>query len=278
MRAHRFGETSPPMPLVAVLLLLAAPAEAEHRFVHFLAGVPVGEIRLLRTGASYTYVSQHFFRRGVSAVERFSPSGSDDPVWASESLLKPHPIGCWAVEDEITRQRGEVCVTQAGAMTKGTLLGQPFAARYTKGSLQELTVGDSRFTRQEGAVAFADPFAEGLMVVGRGDALALLPPITGARRAMPKRKGENEDCLAAAKAWVKEHRDFEVVLGLVDDGKRGWPHAWVRHRETGEEIDPSRPQIVDVTPRYLALPTDQAAAVYLDLLGKRRTLRRVPAP
>ena len=92
---------------------------------------------------------------------------------------------------------------------------------------------------------------------------------------MPKPSGENEDCLAAAHAWVKAHEEFEVVLGLIEDGGRGWPHAWVKHRTSGEELDPSRPQTADASPRYLALPTEQAARVYLDLLGKRRALLRV---
>lgn len=266
------------MRLFVFIVLLGVPAAPEHRFIHFLGGVPVGEIRLKREGAQYTYVSQRFFRGGKSAVERFAPSGSDNPVWASESMLKPRAVGCWAVEDEITRQRGEACVIKAGSTARGTLLGQPFTARYERGELQELEVGDSRFARPEGAIAFGDPFATGLALDGRGNAFELSPSVKGARRAMPKPSGENEDCLAAAHAFVGAHPDYEVVLGLIDDGARGWPHAWVKHRTNGEELDPSRPQRADASPRYLALPKDQAARVYLDLLAKRRTLRRVAAP
>lgn len=266
------------MPLFALFVLLTAPVATEDRFVHFIGSVPVGEIRMSRKSNQYTYASQHFFRRGDSAIETFSPSGSDNPTWASESLLKPHAIGCWPVEDEISRQRGDACVTQVGATTKGTLLGQPFTARYDRGALSELELGDSRFARREGEVTFGDPFAEGFPITGSGNALSLSPSIKGARRVTPKPSGENEDCLAAAHAWVKAQPDFEVVLGLLDDGKLGWPHAWVRHRTTAEELDPSRPQSADSAPRYLALPPDKAARVYLDLLAKRRTLKRVVAP
>ena len=266
------------LPLVTFFLLFAAPTASDDRFVHFLGGVPVGEIRLIRTGPSYTYLSQHFFRGGQSATKRFSPPGEDPTVWASESLLAPHPVGCWPVEDELTRQRGEVCVTQAGAITQGTLLGKPFTARYQGKALTELTVGESRFVRREGAVAYGDPFGEGLLLTGNGPALALTPAIKGARPARPKPSGENQDCLAAANGFVTEHPEYEVVLGVIDDGTRGWPHAWVIHRKTGQELDPSRPPRAGQPPRYLALPKDEAAGVYLDLLAKRRTLTRVGAP
>ncbi len=200
-----------------LLFLLAVPG-SDDRFIHFLAGVPVGEIQLIREGNQYTYVSRHFFRAGAKAVERFSPSGRDNPVWASESLLKVSAEGCWNAQDELTLHRGQVCVTQAGPTAKGTLLGQPFTARYHRGALQELEVGDSRFSRNAAPVAFADPFGEGVAVMGSGDALALNPPLKGARRARPTPTGGSEDCLGAANAYLKEHPEFELVLGLLDDG------------------------------------------------------------
>jgi hypothetical protein len=261
------------MPQFSALLVLAAVLVSEDRFIHFLGGVPVAEITLQRKGGQYTYVSQRFFRGGAGSIERFTPSGSDNPVWASESLLKAHPVGCWAVEDELTRERGEACVNLiSGGKVKGTLLGKAFTARYVDGMLQELELGDSRFARREGPVKFSDPFAEGLDLPGQGTALEISPPIKGTRRAAPKPSGENPDCLAAANAWVEANPGYEVVLGLIDDGERGWPHAWVRHRQTGEEVDPSRP---DASALYLALPKDQAGRIYLDLWAKRRTLRRV---
>ena len=107
-----------------------------------------------------------------------------------------------------------------------------------------------------------------------------LPPLVStssvhAGAASPKPAGKNEDCLAAANAWVKEHPGFELVLGLIEDEGRGWPHAWVRNLQTQEELDPSRPE---AAARYLALPKKEAPRAYLDLLGKRRTLTRVAGP
>ena len=82
----------------------------------------------------------------------------------------------------------------------------------------------------------------------------------------------------AAHAWIAVHgRPWELVLGLIEDDGRGWPHAWVLNRATGEELDPSRPKSATGKPRYLALPADRAADVYLELLGKRRALMRVGA-
>lgn len=261
--------------LIALLLLAAAPSTSVHRFVHLLSGAPVGEVELRRTGDRYEYVTRRFFRRGGASEERFVPA--DAATWASESLIRPRPVGCWAVEDEITRQRGQACVVAvAGGRATGTLFGQPFTARYEKNTLQSLELGDSQFVHSDGYVPeYKDPFGEGFALTGSGEELALAPPIEGARRARPTPKGESEDCLAAANAWVKEHPGFELVLGLIEDEGRGWPHAWVRHRDTHEELDPSRPR---AAVRYLALPRSQAPRAYLDLLGKRRTLLRVAAP
>ncbi len=264
------------MPALTVMLLLAAPA-VQHRFVHSLAGVPVGEVTISRDGELFTYASRHFFRRGESAESVFT--STDSARWASESLLvQPKVPGCYAVEDEVTRVRGEACIARPGAATSGTLFGRPFTATYKDRALVSLTVGDSRFQRHRGPVTFADPFADGLPITGNGNALALVPPLKGTRRAMPTPDGEALDCLSAANTYVAQHLGFEVVLGLLDDGERGWPHAWVQHHDTQEALDPSRPQLAGVTPRYLALPKARAGAVYLDLLTKRRVLKRVASP
>lgn len=262
------------MPVLTALLLAAAPPTV-HRFIHSLHGAPVAEIELRRTGQHYEYVSRHFFRRGATSVERLVPSSSDNPTWASEALTKPRKaLGCSPVEDERTRAKGELCLTQAGEQAAGTLLGQPFLAWYEKNLLQRLELGDSTFVRSDQPVQFKDPFGSGFALTGQGAALALSPAVKGARQARPTPAGKNEDCAAAAHAYVTAHPDFEVVLGLVEDGGRGWPHAWVKHRSTAEELDPSRPE----ASAYLALPKAQAARIYLDLLGKRRSLLRVVGP
>ena len=165
-------------------------------------------------------------------------------------------------------------MTKAGDATQGTFLGEAFTARYQGGALQELELGDSRFLRSEGAVEFGDPFGQGLPLTGSGATLVLSPSLEGTRTAEPRGVGEDSDCLAAATKWAKAHPDFDVVLGLIDDGARAWPHAWVLNRVSHQELDPSRPPRAESAARYLALPKDHAGRVYLDLLANRRTLRR----
>jgi hypothetical protein len=93
-------------------------------------------------------------------------------------------------------------------------------------------------------------------------------------------------CLEMARAFRAEaNKDrvrAEVVTGLLVEGDRALPHAWVRViTETGSlELDPS--SLEQVTPeRYLTLyrsadPADDAAGgkVFLDLLAGRRGVVR----
>ncbi len=260
--------------MLLAFLLAAAPAPTVYRFVHFLDGSPVGQIELRRSGEKYEYISRRFFRRGKASEERFAPP--DQTTWASESLMKARPVGCYPVLDEITRKSGEVCVKEAKgkSMTTGTVLGATFTARYEKDLLQTLEVGDSTFVRSDAPVDFRDPFGDGFPIAGNAGDWTVTPPVEGARPASPTPDGEDIDCLGAAHAFVAKHPEWDVVLGLVEDGGRGWPHAWVQHRVTKEERDPSR----GLTARYLALPRAAAPRIYLDLLGKRRTLARVRGP
>ena len=261
--------------MVLVLLLAAVPPPTVYRFVHFLGGAPVGQVELRRDGSRYEYVARRFFRRGATSEEHFVPK--DAPTWASESLLQARPVGCYTVVDEISRKEGEVCVTEARGreQTKGTVLGQPFTARYEKSLLQTLDIGDSRFVRSDAPVEFKDPFGDGFALPPGDGAWTVSPPLDGVRVAHPTPAGEHDDCLAAATAFVAKNPEWDVVLGLVEDGGRGWPHAWVQHRATGEERDPSRAKAGG---RYVALPKATAPRIYLDLLGKRRTLQRVSRP
>ena len=196
-----------PMNALLPLLLLAAPLEptVSHRFIHRLAGAPGGEIELRWTGNRYTYLSRHYFRRGKSSEESFEAGRSDEPAWASLSLLAPHLAGCWPVAAEVTRERGEACVTQAGAKVTGTLLRQPFTARYTRGQLEQLTFGNSDFARSDQPVEFSDPFGAGFELTSEGTTLGLAPPLKGTRPAAPEGAGTDADCVGAARAWISAH-------------------------------------------------------------------------
>jgi hypothetical protein len=90
-------------------------------------------------------------------------------------------------------------------------------------------------------------------------------------------KDEGQDvggCLAHARRFVAQAKaaghDAELVLGLVVDGGRAYPHAWVR--AGGTELDPTLMRPVTAG-EYLAL--DDAGQRYLELLeGTRRVVRR----
>lgn len=89
-------------------------------------------------------------------------------------------------------------------------------------------------------------------------------------------------CLAHALRFVRwaraRGREAEVVYGLVREGSRTYPHAWVRAALTGSgtlQLDPSSLEEVSPT-THLALGSGEAAgAAYVDLLsGQRRVVRR----
>ena len=156
-------------------------------------------------------------------------------------------------------------------------LGKKFTARYRNGRLDRLEFAQSQFVRSDQPIDFKDPFGEGFPILGKGSALGLSPPLEGTHLSHPTAlQTPQEDCLRAAREFLADHGlNWELVLGLIEDDGRGWPHAWVRHRTTRQELDPSRSASAGEPPRYLALPADRAAQVYLELLGKQRALVRV---
>jgi hypothetical protein len=75
---------------------------------------------------------------------------------------------------------------------------------------------------------------------------------------------------------VEVDPSLALVLGLVVEGGRAFPHAWVR-RGT-DALDPTLgPEDAEALARraYLALPREAAGLVYLSLLdGRRRVVLR----
>ncbi|MBX7101460.1 MAG: hypothetical protein K1X89_27340 [Myxococcaceae bacterium] len=216
------------------------------------------------------YVSEHFFRRGaVGREEAVLPEGR---VGASFSLLRPPARGCRPVVDEVSLTAGQLCVDEVDpGHARGRLLGQPFAARYAKGTLEELELGPARFTRWAGAVTPGpSPFDQGFPLEGDG-ALGLAPAVAGARVVEVEggAGGPGGDCLERAQAYVAAHPGSTVELGLVAHDGRAWPHAWVRTRGGGR-VDPSAAVPFEA---YLAL--EHAGERYVELLsGARRAVRR----
>ena len=104
--------------------------------------------------------------------------------------------------------------------------------------------------------------------------MSLSGPPTGAREVRVSAVSAPDgpgNCLERAEGIrAGEPERWQVVLGLVEDDGRFWPHAWLLEQTTGRHLDPSLNQ--PERRRYLAFPTDQAGQLYLELLDQSRQL------
>ena len=101
----------------------------------------------------------------------------------------------------------------------------------------------------------------------------------------PSGAGEGGSCLAHARRFVAkataEGRCAALVLGLVRDGARAFPHAWVQVPTSNGavlELDPtSLAEVFPATHVRLCVADESgcigAGAIYLDLLAGRRHVR-----
>jgi hypothetical protein len=106
--------------------------------------------------------------------------------------------------------------------------------------------------------------------------LALSPALAGARVVEVVPSGQPGEvgrarCLVLAREAAGRGPGRAVVLGLVIEGDRAFPHAWVR--SGGADEDPSRLP-GDRPGRYLELPPGSAGRVYLELLDGARAVVR----
>ncbi len=202
------------------LLLLALPpappppppAAQEARFVFAWRGVPVGTVHLTLApgGRRFTYTSRHLHTRGGHQGARQQAVslelGPDGRVAGRPSVPQalwlwrgPPAPGCVLGREELSGREGPHCVTaRRGDAVEGTLLGQPFTARYgADGRMVALEVGESRFTAVPPGTRLQSPpelFAEGIPVEGTEGALAFSPPWP----------------LAARPAWLTDWRAGEA--------------------------------------------------------------------
>lgn len=186
--------------LLSVLLLslpagqaVSAPGAERVRFVFAWRGVPVGTVRLAldASGRHFTYTSEHLHTRGahVGALVReasleLGPGGEVVGAGSVPQALwlwrGPPAAGCVRGREELSGREGPQCVTSVrGDTVEGTLLGQPFTARYgPRGRMVELVVGESRFTEVPPDTRLRPPpdlFAQGVPVEGRAGVLAFSP-------------------------------------------------------------------------------------------------------
>lgn len=189
------------LALLPVLLLpprasggAPAPSEETARYVFAWRGVPVGTVTLslTRGGRRFTYTSRHLHTRGGHQGERVREVvlelGEEGKVEGRESVPQalwlwrgPAAPGCVVGREELSGREGPHCLTAVeGSRAEGTMLGQPFTARYDgRGRLEALEVGEARFTALAPGVRLRPPpelFARGVRVEGVRGPLAFSPP------------------------------------------------------------------------------------------------------
>lgn len=302
--------------LLATALLVAPPERTSYLFT--LEGLPAGQVTLERSAdaKSFTYRSEHVFGRGPGlrqvdsrtlALDEAGRVAATTATPVSLWLWTQHAPSCLEVMDELTGRTGQAC---SNALSKeeleGIALDEPFHAVYREGVLESLDLGAARFTRLvavpelDGASGlwargFALPGGRGSLGFEPGLSLPRQPSAASSRgRSWAERTlkefgpaSVGERCLETAErllAWMEERGGQGVlVLGLLLDAGRAWPHAWVRASGPYEEpvdVDPAWGRLV-VPQGYIALQTVatgaqglEAGQVYLELVSRKRRLVR----
>ncbi|MDQ3264835.1 MAG: hypothetical protein M3Y59_14400 [Myxococcota bacterium] len=304
--------------LASCLLAATPPRDVSASFWFFLNDVPVGTVELSLQGGTYRYASTHFFGGSPKAPKRSHFEGQldeknaiDDRVPSSLFiLLRSREEHCEEVFDELTLAKGTACVNdRAEDLDVGVALGTPYRARYQDGLLQELKIGDGVFRRSEGTPPPPpDIFAAGLPVSGADGPLGFSSELSKKGRYFPMiptllTKGRVEEAVRAARATLGSEEsgacvrladdvvrrvgrsNAEIVYGVVMDGPRAYPHAWVRvlSPERREWLfDPAMD--LPVTPQtHLEIPNEAVGETYLALWnGTLKIIRTavvdLPAP
>jgi len=294
--------------LLALLLLSGAAAAEEAAYEFRLLGTPVGRVVLRLEKGRFTYTSTQWFNRGgrESLKTRSATLRAESAPRPASLVLWHRPgDGCRKVKDELTGKVGRLCAEAQG--TRGELMGQAWQATYTgkPARLETLKLGDAEFQRLAEPGARPSPpdlSGGGFRVDGYEGNPVVDPPLkpftfrpekwtAKAARALAEKvhaQGKDREgiCLELARAFReeanREHVRAEVVTGLLVEGDRAFPHAWVRvETEVGPlELDPSSLEPVTLE-RYVTLfrsadPADDAAggAPFLDLLAGRRGVIR----
>lgn len=248
-----------------MIWLLALISAASPRYVMSVGGLPVGVVSFSVEGDVYTYRSMQVFRSKTQEItERLTVSERPEVWW----LSRKRPDGCVITTEERTHQSEEVCTREGG----GTIARRPFTSHYdANGALNWLELSGVRFEASSAELpSRVDPFAEGFEVTGDGARVQLQPQSKGVEsvRVASLATEDEGSCLDVARAYVAKNRNTTVVLGVVIDEGRAWPHAWVKTAK-GMHLDPTGPP----KPRqYLAFPSSDAGRLYLELLAQKRLL------
>lgn len=259
-----------------LLMLAAAPVDA--RFVLEIAGFPLAELHVSATGDTYLYEATHFLEEGSrqKRVERSLRDGTPEVL----ALLTPPTLGCREVIEERGGKREQLCVsTRDAASATGTLDGQPFTARYARGTLSDITVGSARWKRVTRPLTPSrgeSPFVKGVTAGG----FTLTPDFPGAKWLPRPPRGVGTEaepgrtrCLLLARRAVAQTPGARVSVGLVVEDGRAYPHAWVT-TATGAEDPSVRPDDEVLSRRrYLEVPVERSGEFFLQLFDGALSLR-----
>lgn len=300
------------MVLSSLLLAsLAATPPVATQYWLLLDDVPVGTVALKLEGAAYTYASTHFFGDSPRAPAQGSYRGALDGRRSVEGRvpvslflwLRSSEQRCEDVFDEVTGKTGTACINdRLGDVDLGNALGNRYRATYREGVLWELELGEAKFVRGEGPPPPPpDVFALGIPVKGVEGKLAFTEELGPRRDYRPLRstlwsRDRVEEAIAQARARLSPsdtaacvrlaeevlHRvgsgSGQIVYGVVLDGARVYPHAWLRIRGSDDRdwlFDPGLD--VEVKPTtHLELPTDEPGELYLRLWAGTLGVLRVP--
>ena len=256
--------------VLAVLTCLLAAAPLEGRFALEIAGLPVAELRVSVSGDLYLYESTHFLEEGPQErrVEIKLTEGSPPPEVLA--LLRRPRTGCRDVLEERGRKLERLCITKsaAGEVT-GTLEKESFTATYDAAdALTSIKVGSAKWVAVPKAVqpSNENPFVRGI-AVPPGE-LRLDPPLEGAKwLTRPPIGTGSEDrrarCLVLAREELAKKPGSTLSVGLVIEGGRAYPHAWVTQNKVASD-----PSVLPNDPilrarRYLELPQAKSGDFYL---------------
>ena len=281
-------------PVPMLLLLLFASGPVEERFVLTVQGVPMAVLRVAVREGTYEYESTHFLDEGDERFERVWVLGEQGDVEGLVPevlfLLRVPPAGCRQVLEERRGIPETLCVDESTAeRAVGRVDEVPFTASYDDGHLSTLALPLVRWSRLTGPLAHGQSgqllFSQGFEVAAAPGPPRLEPPVPGTRRVTAAVRGTGKAtevgrrrCLPLARSAIDAEPALKLVLGLVVEDGRAYPHAWVRRGAQDE--DPSLlaadHELLERR-TYLELPREAAGRVYLELLGGTRQIRGVKA-
>ncbi len=256
--------------MFALLLLAAAPVDAT--FLLEFEGVPAATLQATERPTSFEYRVTRFLEEGDAVFSRMFALTGAAPAPEVQALLHVPAVGCRDVLEERTGSLESLCVTVVDdGAASGTVGADSFRAHYGRdGLLESISVSSVMWVRVHGVVSrpavVAAPLAEGLPIATGTGPVHLSPAVEGARVVKVQPVGEKGSvgrtrCLPLARAQAKRSGGT-VVLGLLVDGQRAWPHAWVRTAKG--DVDPSF--LPGDGHEYLELPNSVAGRTYLGLL------------